>query len=273
MSLKIETKYINYKANPWGWQETNGFNDICLHNTANSASADSEWSYMNQMQTSGHATVHYFVDEKKAIKCMPHEVDAWAVSDGTGKGGNTTDIHIEICRSTSDNATYQKAFANAMELIAIICKDLGWKPDGHIKFHTDYHTKYCPHKSLDDFGGSVEKLRSHVVSEANKKMNNGGKKLDGWKEYSNVYSKANRVARVVNGHKYGMSDQMKVKTAYFPTFAEAVKGKRNDGKKAYCFPKGQLLNEARYAGRENGKRIHATRNDKGESEVFYRYHQ
>lgn len=171
MALKIETKYIDYKHNPWGYQETNDYDDICTHNTGNSASADEEWAYMNRMQTQGHPTVHYFVDETKAIKCMPYKVDAWAVSDGAGKGGNTTDIHIEICRSKSDNATYQKAFDNAMELIAIICKELGWKPKGRIKFHYDYKTKYCPHKSLDDFEGNLEKLRSHVISEVNKILN------------------------------------------------------------------------------------------------------
>lgn len=169
MSLIIENKPINYKNNPWGYQQSYGYDDICIHNTANNASADDEWAYMNKMQTSGHATVHYFVDETKAIKCMPLSVDAWAVSDGSGKGGNTTDIHIEICRSTSSNATYQKAFNNAMELIAIICKDLGWSPEGRIKFHTDYGTKYCPHKSLDDYNGDANKLRNHVVSEVNKR--------------------------------------------------------------------------------------------------------
>lgn len=166
--LNIEVKYINYKANPWGVQTDYGYDDICVHNTASDASADNEWAYMNRMQPNGHPTVHYFVDDIKAIKCMPLSVDAWAISDGSGKGGNTTDIHIEICYSKSGGTKYKTAFANAMKLIAIICRDKGWSPEGRIKFHTDYGTKYCPHRSLDEFGGSASNLRSHVVSEANK---------------------------------------------------------------------------------------------------------
>lgn len=165
--LTIRNKPIAYKSNPWGYQTSNGYDQVCIHNTANSASAENEWAYMNSRATTGqgYPTVHYFVDELEAIKCMPHNVDAWAVSDGSGKGGNTTDIHIEICRSTASDGVYKKAYANAILLIAKIFEDEGWEPEARrISFHHSYGTKYCPHKSLNDFGGD-----GHIGSTASNK--------------------------------------------------------------------------------------------------------
>lgn len=119
---------------------------ITVHNTANSASADAEVSYM--ISNNNEVSYHFAVDENHAVQGLPLKRNAWHCGDGNGKGNRKT-IAIEICRSTSeDESLFDRAEENAAELIAALCKEYGWTTDD-IYTHQHWTGKYCPHKTLD----------------------------------------------------------------------------------------------------------------------------
>ena len=119
---------------------------ITVHNTANSASADAEVSYM--ISNNNEVSYHFAVDENHAVQGLPLNRNAWHCGDGNGKGNRKT-IAVEICRSTSDDESlFDRAEENAAELIAALCKEYGWTTDD-IYTHQHWNGKYCPHKTLD----------------------------------------------------------------------------------------------------------------------------
>ena len=139
-NLVEEDKYgikCPYSMNPVG---------ITVHNTANSASADAEVSYM--ISNNNEVSYHFAVDENHAVQGLPLNRNAWHCGDGNGKGNRKT-IAVEICRSTSeDESLFDRAEENAAELIAALCKEYGWTTDD-IYTHQHWTGKYCPHKTLD----------------------------------------------------------------------------------------------------------------------------
>ena len=118
---------------------------IVIHNTANDASAENEIAYMhsNSKQTS----FHFAVDDKKIIQGIELNRNAWHAGDDNGKG-NREGIAIEICYSKSGGAKFNKAEANAVELIVDILKRYGWGIDKVTK-HQDYNGKYLELETLD----------------------------------------------------------------------------------------------------------------------------
>lgn len=147
-----------YSMNPTG---------IVIHNTYNSASADDEIAYMHR--NSNKVSFHLAVDEKEAVQGVEFNRNTWNAGDGgTGKG-NREKIAIEICRScafktvngkkVADEALWEKNYRvkfeqaqeNAAELTAYLLKMYGWGIEKVTK-HQDYSGKYCPHRTLDDYG-------------------------------------------------------------------------------------------------------------------------
>ena len=119
---------------------------IVVHNTGNDASAKNEIAYM--IRNNNQVSFHYAVDDKQVVQGIPENRNAWHSGDG-GKGkGNREGIAIEICYSKSGGAKFDKAEANAVELIVDILKRYGWGVDKVTK-HQDYNGKYCPHRTLD----------------------------------------------------------------------------------------------------------------------------
>ena len=118
---------------------------IVVHNTANDASAKNEVAYMRR--NNNQVSFHYAVDDKQIVQGIPENRNAWHSGDGNGKG-NREGIAIEICYSKSGGAKFDKAEANAVELIVDILKRYGWGIDKVTK-HQDYNGKYCPHRTLD----------------------------------------------------------------------------------------------------------------------------
>lgn len=119
---------------------------ICVHNTANDASAKDEIAYMKKNDSS--TSFHIALDDIEAIQAIPFGRNAWHAGDG-GKGeGNRNYISIEICYSKSGGNRFIKAEQNAVELIAQLLKQFGWSID-HVKKHQDFNKKYCPHRTLD----------------------------------------------------------------------------------------------------------------------------
>lgn len=119
---------------------------ICIHNTANDASAASEINYMinNNNQTSYHVAV----DDKEVIECIPFNRNAWHAEDGAYGDGNRKYIAIEICYSKSGGDRFIQAEQNCAKYVAKLLKERGWNIS-YVKKHQDFSGKYCPHRTID----------------------------------------------------------------------------------------------------------------------------
>ena len=119
---------------------------ICVHNTANDATAMAEASYMlgNNNKTSFHAVV----DDTRVVECLPFSRNAYHAGDGRNGKGNRTQISIEICYSKSGGQRVDEAEDLAASYIAYLLKKYSWGIEKVTK-HQDYSGKYCPHRTLD----------------------------------------------------------------------------------------------------------------------------
>lgn len=119
---------------------------ICVHNTANDASAKNEISYMvgNEKSTSFHLAV----DDIEVWQGLPLDRNGWHAGDGATGEGNRKYIGIEICYSKSGGDRFTKAEERAVDLIVYLLKERNWGID-RVKKHQDFSGKYCPHRTLD----------------------------------------------------------------------------------------------------------------------------
>lgn len=119
---------------------------ICVHNTANKASAMAEVSYM--VGNNNEVSYHYAIDDYRIVQGVEENRNTWHASDGGNGKGNRKKISIEICYSTGDLEQFKKAELLAAKFIAYKLKEKGWGID-RVSKHQDYCGKYCPHKTLD----------------------------------------------------------------------------------------------------------------------------
>src|SRR5699024_4268540 len=125
--------------------------EVCIHNTANTATARNEVAYMNR--TANYTSFHVAIDDKEAVQAIPFNRNAFAAGDGANGRGNRRAIHIEICYSLDggnngqQSARYLKAEENAALYTAHVLHQYGWGVD-KVKKHQDYSGKYCPHVIL-----------------------------------------------------------------------------------------------------------------------------
>lgn len=119
---------------------------ICVHNTANNASAQNEIAYM--IRNSNKVSFHYAVDDKEIVQGISTGRNTWHAGDGTNGEGNRNYIAIEICYSKSGGDKFIKAEQNAAKFIAKLLKEHNWGID-KVKKHQDFNGKYCPHRTLD----------------------------------------------------------------------------------------------------------------------------
>ena len=80
---------------------------ICIHNTANDATASNEISYMQSNASS--TSFHIAVDDNEAIQGLPLNRNAWHAGDGEIGEGNRYYIGIEICYSKSGGERFINA--------------------------------------------------------------------------------------------------------------------------------------------------------------------
>ena len=119
---------------------------ICIHNTANDASAVNEISYMKS--NSDSTSFHIAVDDVQAIQGLPLNRSAWHAGDGSTGNGNRNYIGVEICYSLSGGTRFINAEKRAAAEVASLLKRYGWNI-GNVKKHQDFSGKYCPHRTLD----------------------------------------------------------------------------------------------------------------------------
>ena len=119
---------------------------VAIHNTANTASASAEISYMSENEK--QVSYHWAVDDIQAIQGVLETRNAWHAGDGADGEGNRNYIAIEICYSkdyTSDK--YPKSEDNGALLTAKLLYKYGWDIS-KVKRHYDFTGKDCPHRML-----------------------------------------------------------------------------------------------------------------------------
>lgn len=119
---------------------------ICVHNTANDASAMSEISYM--LGNNNKVSFHAAVDNYRIVTGLPFDRSCYAAGDGRYGNGNAHKINIEICYSKSGGEKFEEAENLAASYIAYLLKQYNWGIEKVTK-HQDYSGKYCPHRTLD----------------------------------------------------------------------------------------------------------------------------
>ena len=175
---------------------------ICIHNSANDASAMAEISYMigNNSSTSFHAAA----DDTRIVTGIPENRNAFHAGDGRSGKGNRYAYSIEICYSKSGGARFDAAEDNAAAYTAMLLIAHGWGIDRVTK-HQDYSGKYCPHRTLD-YGWQrfLSKVQKHLDAQNGNipDNNNEGGTLEMAKVYQNgstpepVYADTNLTNRI-----------------------------------------------------------------------------
>lgn len=119
---------------------------ICIHNTANDATASNEVAYMQS--NNNEVSFHIAIDDVEAIQAIPFNRNTWHAGDGGSGQGNRNYISIEICYSKSGGLKFINAEKRAAKEVAALLKRYGWTI-ANVKKHQDFSGKYCPHRTLD----------------------------------------------------------------------------------------------------------------------------
>ncbi len=135
---------------------------ICIHNTANDASAENEIKYM--ITNNNQISFHIAIDDKEAVQGIPFDRNTWHAGDGKNGNGNRKYLAIEICYSKSGNNRFLQAEKNAAKWIAETLKKYNWTI-ANVKKHQDFSGKYCPHRTLDM---GWERFLNMIQTELNK---------------------------------------------------------------------------------------------------------
>lgn len=135
---------------------------ICIHNTANDASAENEIAYMKNNANS--TSFHIAIDDKEAIQGLPLYRNGWHAGDGSTGEGNRNYIGVEICYSLSGGPKFIAAEQLAAKEVAALLKRYGWTIN-NVKKHQDFSGKYCPHRTLDQ---GWQRFLNMIQAELNK---------------------------------------------------------------------------------------------------------
>lgn len=184
---------------------------VTVHDTANSATASNEISYMisNNNQTSFHIAV----DEKEAIQGLPLDRNAWACGDGANGNGNRKSISVEICRPTNSNRSlYDQAEENAVYVVARLLYQYSLGID-RLKKHQDWSGKMCPNVILSEnrwagFVGRVQWVLDEIKKgNIDKALNSGTTSL----KQTTTSQPTTSTTTTTSSYKVG--DKVKVKTS------------------------------------------------------------
>ena len=158
---------------------------ICIHNTANNASAMSEISYM--LGRPEKVSFHVAIDNYRVVTGLPFERSCYASGDGRHGKGNAHKINIEICYSKSGGEQFEEAEDLCASYVAMLLKQYNWGID-RVKKHQDFANKYCPHRTLDmGWERFLNKIREHLEIQTTpvKQIENKGGDLEMARQYIN----------------------------------------------------------------------------------------
>lgn len=158
---------------------------ICIHNTANDASAMSEISYM--LGRPEKVSFHVAVDNCRVVTGLPFERSCYASGDGRYGKGNAHKINIEICYSKSGGEQFEEAEDLCASYVAMLLKQYNWGIDKVYK-HQDFANKYCPHRTLDmGWERFLNKIREHLEIQTKpvEQIENKGGNLEMARQYIN----------------------------------------------------------------------------------------
>ncbi len=151
--------------NPWVSRYVPG-DDILGYNQGN--------SHWNQPGISKcvHAFVGKFADGSVgAVQTLPWTMRGWHCASGSKGSGNNTHISFEICEDNlTDRSYFQKAYAQAVELTAYLCKEYGLDPleDGVVICHQEGYQRGIASNHADvlhwfpKFGKTMDDFRTDV---------------------------------------------------------------------------------------------------------------
>lgn len=129
---------------------------ICVHNTANNATAKNERAWLiNNSNRNTWTGYHTVIDEKEVIQVLPYDQKAWACGDGSNGEGNNHYISIEITER-------EGAEDNAIAYIAELLLDMGWDTS-KIKSHRDFSGKNCPRMILPHWDKFIKDVNNKMV--------------------------------------------------------------------------------------------------------------
>lgn len=158
---------------------------ICIHNTANDASAMAEISYM--LGRPEKVSFHVAVDNCRVVTGLPFERSCYAAGDGRYGKGNAHKINIEICYSKSGGEQFEEAEDLCASYVAMLLKQYNWGIDRVYK-HQDFANKYCPHRTLDmGWERFLNKIREHLEIQTTpvEQIENKGGDLEMARQYIN----------------------------------------------------------------------------------------
>ena len=176
---------------------------ICIHNTANDASAMSEISYM--LGRPEKVSFHVAVDNYRVVTGLPFERSCYASGDGRHGKGNAHKINIEICYSKSGGEQFEESEDLCASYVAMLLKQYGWGIEKVTK-HQDYSGKYCPHRTLDmGWERFLNKIRYHLGEQQKPapEIKNKGGNLEMARVYQNGSTPENVYADTALSNKIG----------------------------------------------------------------------
>lgn len=172
---------------------------ICIHNTANDASARNEINYMKS--NSNEVSFHIAIDDKEAILGIPLNRNTWHAGDGEFGEGNRNYISIEICYSKSGGERFELAEKRAAKEIALLLKEYNLKLE-NIKSHKYFSGKYCPHRTLDlGWNRFLNMVKKEINNNEIKVQNINGELYRVRKDYKNIKSQIGAFRNIQNAKK------------------------------------------------------------------------
>ena len=140
---------------------------VTVHETANSNPGQGAYSHAVYLLNQGRGTTalrqaswHFTMDDKLLYQHIPTDEMAWHAGDGTRKagttwsdqwgnqnigGGNAHSIGIETSVARGDDIL--RIWHRTAKLSAELSKEYNL-PNGHVKFHQDFSSKWCPQSML-----------------------------------------------------------------------------------------------------------------------------
>ncbi len=212
---------------------------ITIHNTANIATARGEIDYMHT--SNDYRSFHFAVDDTSIVQGLLLNQNGWHAGDDSDGRGNRKSIGIEICLSyvpkkvngveVGDEAKWRKSYKkrfekaqeNAAELTAYLLNKYGWGMDrNRIKKHQDFSNKYCPHRTLSDYGWEYF---LNLVERKYKEMHERGDDpmtAEEKKEFAALKSKVAALTKAVDDVKVKYNDAGKCPEYSQPTIEKLI---------------------------------------------------